>query len=232
MFYNKGALYKIWHIIEDSLCLEFFLATVFFIYYFAVFFFFFWWKKFWFYNFMYKPEVGETNLRVYPNVLPLGCFPRRPATVTAASFAVFVLKAHNRSTWKRRMQICQHMLTFPWTFKGWSLWDTHQCPPPDLLIFREESSLGLLETVTAVLLMRLQNLTLARDGRWQTLSFQFFLDRSWLTYWHNWFIFGRYNCLLTQNNAHKNLQNIFHTHFSFTLMLPPLAVKDLKYLFT
>lgn len=33
-----------------------------------------------------------------------------------------------------------------------------------------------------------------------------------------------------ENNARDSLQNISHTSFSFTLMLPSLAVRDLKQL--
>lgn len=130
------------------------------------------------------------NLPVYPDALPLGHFHRRAVTATAASSAVFVLWACKRNTWKRRTQICQNMLTVSWPV----LRDTHQYPPPDWLIFREESSSGLLKTVTAFLLTGLQNLTLAGDGKWQTSSFQCLLDRSQVIYWHTGFLFGRYNC--------------------------------------
>lgn len=65
----------------------------------------------------------DLNLPGYSNVsnvLPLGHLHRRANTVVAASFAVFVVWAPERSTWKRRMQICQYMLTVSWTFKGQS----------------------------------------------------------------------------------------------------------------
>lgn len=118
----------------------------------------------------------DLNLPVYPNVLPLGCFHRRTDTITAASFVMFVLRAHKRSTWKRRMQICQHMLTVSWTFKGQS------CEiPTSVLLLIDSFSGSLLKTVTAVLLIRLQNLTLVRGGKWQIWYFHFLLDKSYVT---------------------------------------------------
>lgn len=114
-FYIRwGVMYMI------VICLKCCLATVFYIYCFDWGGWKSWWEKSWFYSFLHKPEVRDLNLLVYPNVLPQGRFHRRTDTITAASFVMVVLWARKRSAWKRRMQICQYMLTVSWTCKDQS----------------------------------------------------------------------------------------------------------------